>query len=107
MQKIICCISQNNTRFTGSFENEDPNLESELSTQNSETEHPRLENEAPKTRKWSTQISKPLWVEGLQLKCLAWRKPNQVEARMRDIMRPHLQRSTNPFHGFILSPRTV
>ena len=45
MQKIICCISQNNTRFTGSFENEDPNLESELSTQNSETEHPRLEND--------------------------------------------------------------
>ena len=47
-----------------------PKLENEApksrkrSTQNSKTEHPRLENEAPKTRKRSTQISKPLYVEG-------------------------------------------
>ena len=76
-------LTQNNTRFTGSFENEalenedrstkHPNLENEApksrkrNTQNSETEHLRLEKEAPKTRneapktpKWSTQISKPL-----------------------------------------------
>ena len=74
MQKIICCSSQNNTRFTGSFENEalenedrstkHPSLENEApksrkrSTQNSETEHLRLEKEAPKTRKGSTQNSK-------------------------------------------------
>ena len=61
--------------FIGSFgneelENEDrstkhPNLENEApksrkrSTQISKTEHPRLENGAPKTRKRSTQNSKP------------------------------------------------
>jgi len=41
-------------RFEGSFENEDRSMK------HSKTEHPRLENKAPKTRKWSTQISKPL-----------------------------------------------
>ena len=100
MQKIICCISQNNTRFTGSFENEDPNLESELSTQNSETEHPRLENEAPKSRNHCG-------LRDYNLNVLHDASQTRWRQRMRDIMRPHLQRSTNPFHGFILSPRTV
>ena len=55
----------------GSFENEDrstkhPNLENEApksrkrSTQNSKTKHPKLENGAPKSRKRSTQNSKPV-----------------------------------------------
>ena len=55
---VILCI----TMYYGSFENEDrrtkhPNLENEApktrkrSTQNSKTKHPNLENEAPKTRK--------------------------------------------------------
>ena len=79
-----------------------PNLENgapktrKRSTQTSKTKHPNLKNEAPKTwkwstqdsktkhapkpRKWSTQILKPLYVEGLQLLSLAWRRPNQVEA---------------------------
>ena len=37
------------------------------STQISKTKYPNLENEAPKTRKWSTKDSKPLYVEGQQL----------------------------------------
>ena len=48
-------------RTAGSIENQA--LENEAgarSTQDSKTEHPNLENEAPKTRKRSTQISKPL-----------------------------------------------
>ena len=45
----------------GSFENE------ALENEDRSTTHPNLENEAPKTRKRSTQISKPLYVEGQQL----------------------------------------
>ena len=58
----------------GSFENE------ALENNNQSTKHPSLENGAPKTRKQSTQNSKPLYIQGQQLKSLAWRKPNQVEA---------------------------
>ena len=63
-------------REEGSFQNEalenedrsrkHPNLKNEApktrkqSTQNSKTEHPNLENEAPKNRKRSTQNSKPV-----------------------------------------------
>ena len=64
------------------LENEDrstkhPNLENEApetrkrSTQISKTKHLKLENEALKLRKRSTQNSKPLYVEGLQLLSLA------------------------------------
>ena len=43
-------------------------------------EAPKSRNGAPKTRKQSTQNSKPLYIQGQRLKSLAWRKPNQVEA---------------------------
>ena len=75
--------SDPDAKYKGSFENEaiehedrstkHPNLENEApktrkwSTQYSKTNHPRLENEAPKTRKRSTHISKLLYVEGQQL----------------------------------------
>ena len=75
--------SERGREVKGSFENEalenedrstkHPNLENgapktpKRSTHDSKTEHPSLENEAPKPRKRSTQISKPLYVEGLQL----------------------------------------
>ena len=36
-------------------------------TQNSNTEHPKLENKASKTRKRSIQNSKPVYAEGQQL----------------------------------------
>ena len=46
---------------TGSFENE------ALENEDQSTKHPNLKNEAPKTRKRSTQILKPLYVEEQQL----------------------------------------
>ena len=70
------------SRTDGSFENEDRS-----------TKHPKLENEAPKSRKRSTyrkrstQISKTKhpklettvgWITTILR--LAWRNPNQVEA---------------------------
>ena len=58
-----------------------------LGNEDQSTEHPNLENEAPKSRKRSTKISKTkhpnlettvLW--RTTTLSLAWRKPNQVEA---------------------------
>ena len=65
----------------GSYENE------ALENEDRSTKHPNLENEAPKTRKRSTQDSKTKhpnlettvgW--RTTTLSLAWRKPNQVEA---------------------------
>ena len=67
------------------------------SIQNSKTKHPNLENEAPKSRKRSTQNSKPLQVESLQLHVLH----DAIRIRWRQRMRPHLQRSTKSIPRFL------